>query len=76
MKSVVAGSIALAVFASINICPLQAQTLSPKRKSPGEIAAASKLLAEKNESCNQQARAQNLHLFKRRRFMRECRSKP
>jgi hypothetical protein len=49
-----------------------AQSPSPKPRSPGEIAAASRLLAQKNEGCRRQAREQKLTFLKRRRFMRGC----
>jgi hypothetical protein len=43
-----------------------------KPKYPGEIAAASDHIAQVNEDCRRQARAQHLHLLKRHRFMRDC----
>jgi hypothetical protein len=58
--------------AFISIGTALAQSVPPKSKSPGAIAAASRLLAEKNESCRQQAREQGLRLLKRRRFIRDC----
>jgi hypothetical protein len=57
---------------SLGIRVALAQPPSPKPKSPGEIAAVSKLLAEKKEICRRQARKQKLHLFKRHRFIRDC----
>jgi hypothetical protein len=74
-RNVLAGSAAAMLVASLNIGSLHAQTPS-KRKSAGELAAASRLLSGKNESCRQQARAQHLHLLKRLRFMRICRRRP
>lgn len=41
-------------------------------KSSGEIAASSKLLAEKLEHCRLEAKEQHLHLLKRRAFMHTC----
>jgi hypothetical protein len=41
-------------------------------KSSGEIAASSKLLAERQEGCRIEAKQQRLHLLKRRSFMRAC----
>ena len=41
-----------------------------KPKSPGEIAQASRVLAEKNDNCRRQAREQKLTLLKRRQFVR------
>jgi hypothetical protein len=49
-----------------------AQTPSPRPKSAGEIAAVSKLLAEKNKICRRQAREQKLQFLKRCRFIRDC----
>jgi hypothetical protein len=45
---------------------------SPTPKSPGEISAASKILAEKQENCRLEAKRQKLTFLKRRRFVREC----
>jgi hypothetical protein len=55
--------------------PLFAQTVSSPGKSSGEIAAASRLLAEKGESCRVEAKQQHLHLLKRRSFIRACMKK-
>ncbi len=49
-----------------------AQSPSPKPKYPAEMAAASRLLAEKQENCRLQAKQQKLTFLKRRRFIREC----
>jgi len=49
-----------------------AQSPSAKPKSPGEIAAASRLLAEKDEYCRREAKEQKLTFLKRRSFVREC----
>ena len=61
---------AFAALTSIGTLTALAQSPSAKLKSPGQIAAASRLLAEKNESCRQQAKQQGL--LKRRRFIRDC----
>ena len=56
-------------------CTVQAQQLVPSaaiHRSPAEIRAKSRLVAEKNESCRLQAKQRKLHLLKRRRFMRNC----
>ena len=45
---------------------------SPKQTSPGEIAKASRILTQKNESCRLQAKEEKLTGLKRRRFIREC----
>jgi len=63
---------AVAALTSIGTPAALAQLPSAKLKSPGQIAAASKLLAERYESCRLQAREQGLHLLKRRRFIRDC----
>jgi hypothetical protein len=65
-------STAFAALISIGTPAALAQSPSAKLKSPGQIAAASRLLAEKYESCRLQAREQGLHLLKRRRFIRDC----
>jgi hypothetical protein len=49
-----------------------AQSPSPKAKSPGEIAAASRLLAQKEENCRLEAKEKKLTFLKRRRFVHEC----
>lgn len=69
MRRIRVCSAALAVL-STDIVSVLAQSPSSKPKSPGEIAAASRRLAETNESCRQQAREQKLTLLKRRRFVR------
>jgi len=67
-------AVAFAALVSIGTLTALAQSPTPKPKSPAAIAAASRLLAEKNESCRQQAKQQGLRLLKRRRFMRDCRA--
>jgi hypothetical protein len=64
--------VVLVTLILLGITAVLAQSPSPKPKYPGEIAAASKLLAEKNEICRRQAQKQKLHFFKRRRFIRDC----
>lgn len=49
-----------------------AETLSAPMKSPGEIAAASNHLAEKQESCRLLAKQRKLRFFKRRSFIHNC----
>jgi hypothetical protein len=61
---------ALIVFGTLSAF---AQSTAPKPKYPAEIAAASRLLAEKDENCRIQAKQQNLTFLKRRSFIRECR---
>ena len=68
--------IAPAIFAALILfgtVSAFAQSTAPKPKNPAEIAAASRLLAEKNENCRIQAKQQNLTFLKRRSFIRECR---
>ena len=72
MRHVPIASVALVICISLGISMVLAQSPSPKPKSPGEIAAVSKLLAEKNEICRRQARKQKLHFLERRRFIRDC----
>ena len=64
--------VAIGVFAAISLGTSAAHTQSEKPRNPGEIAAASKLIAQRNEDCRRQARAQHLPLIKRYRFMRDC----
>ncbi len=52
--------------------PAHAQSTAPKPRSPGEIAAASQLLADKNEACHREAREQKLGFVKRRMFIHTC----
>jgi len=52
--------------------PADAQSAAPKPRSPGEIAAASQLLAVKNEACHREARQQKLGFVKRRLFIHRC----
>jgi hypothetical protein len=63
---------ALVTLISLGITVALAQSPSAKPKYPGEIAAVSKLLAERNEICRRQALKRKLHFFKRRRFIRDC----
>jgi hypothetical protein len=72
MRRVAIAFVALVTFISLGISMVLAQSPSPKPKSPGEIAAVSKLLAEKNEICRRQAREQKLHFPQRHRFIRDC----
>jgi hypothetical protein len=58
---------------SLGISAANAESRPPaSTKSPGEIAAASRLLAEKQESCRLEAKRQKLAFFKRRSFIRKC----
>jgi hypothetical protein len=76
MFRVLGCSAAIVALFSIGTLTALAQSAPPKPKYPGLIAAASRILAEKNESCRLQAKQQGLHFLKRRRFMRECRAAP
>ena len=67
-------SAAFAALVSIGTLTALAQSAPPKPKSPGAIAAASRLIAEKDENCRQQAKQQGLRFLKRRRFIRDCRA--
>lgn len=67
--------IALALTASIGAFGMQAavaQTSGKKPTSPGELAAASRVLAERSAVCRSEAKAKKLHFGKRRAFLREC----
>ena len=64
--------LAVAVI-SVGVSAANGESSSPaSAKSPGEIAAASRLLAEKQESCRVEAKRQKLTFFKRRSFVRKC----
>jgi len=66
--------IGLTAITALLLCqgPAHAQSAAPKAKSPGEIAAASQLLAVKNEACHREAREQKLGFVKRRLFIHRC----
>jgi hypothetical protein len=72
MRHLAIASVAIVISASLGISMVHAQSPSAKPKYPRDIAAASKLLTEKNEVCRLEARELKLHFFKRRRFMRDC----
>jgi hypothetical protein len=74
MFRVLACSAAFGALVLVGPVTALAQSAPPKPKSPGAIAAASRLLAEKNESCRLQAKQQGLRFLKRRRFIRDCRA--
>jgi hypothetical protein len=63
---------------SVGLSAANAESPSPaSARSPGEIAAASRLMAEKQEGCRIEAKRQKLSFFKRRGFIRRCmKSKP
>jgi len=63
---------ALFLCVAIALSASAAHAQSVKPKFPGEIAAASNQIAQRNEDCRRQAREQHLHLLKRYRFMRGC----
>ena len=62
----------MAAIAALGIQIAAAQTPAKKPTSPGEIAAASRKLAEVSANCRSEAKAQKLHFGKRRAFLREC----
>jgi hypothetical protein len=51
---------------------LRVPQLTQKLKSPGEIAEASRVLAQKKETCRRQAKEEKLKVLKRHRFIRDC----
>ena len=58
---------------SVGVSTANAESRSlASKKSPGEIAVASRLLAEKQESCRVEAKRQKLTFLKRRSFVRSC----
>lgn len=68
---------AAVVVASISFSALSvfAQSPSPKLRSPGEVAAVSRLLAQRKESCRLEAKEHKLTFLKRRWYVRECMKK-
>ena len=51
----------------------QAQTQTPsKPRSPGEIAAASRVMAQKQAECSRQANEKRLKVRERRKFIKTC----
>ena len=64
--------VAIGTCTAISLVASAANAQSVKARYPGEIVAASDRIAERNEYCRRQARAQHLHLVKRYRFMRDC----
>jgi hypothetical protein len=64
--------VVLGIMAWPAIALAQQIPASSKPRSPGEIARASRVLAEKNENCRRQAREQKLTLLKRRQFIGNC----
>jgi hypothetical protein len=75
LRTAIASAV-IVTFISFGTFSAFAQSPSPTPKFPGEIATASRLLAEKQENCRLQAKQQKLSLLKRRSFMRECKKKP
>jgi len=58
---------------SVGLSAANAESPTPASKRyPGEIAAASRLMAEKQEGCRIEAKRQKLTFFKRRGFIRRC----
>ena len=68
--------IAIGTFAMALLSGSIAYAQSVKPRSPGEIAAASNHIAQRNEDCRRQAREQHLHLIRRYLFMRDCKRRP
>jgi hypothetical protein len=62
----------LSIAMALGVGAAAAQAPS-KPKTPAEIAAASRLMAEKNADCLAQAKEQKLGFLKRRAFLRACR---
>jgi len=72
MLRIAISSAALATLVAVGTSPTLAQSSFPAPTSSGEIAAASRLMAEKQESCRLQAKQQKLSFLKRRNFVRDC----
>jgi len=56
----------------IGLIPALTQPAPSKSRSPGEIAAADRIAAEKRANCQREARALLLGYFERRRYLKEC----
>ena len=67
--------VAIGTCAAISLGASAANAQSVKPKYPGEIAAASDHIAQRNEDCRRPAQEQHLHLLKRYLFMRDCKRK-
>jgi hypothetical protein len=65
-------SAALAMLMVVGTSSVFAQSLSRAPKSSGEVAAVSRVLAEKQENCRFQAKQEKLSFLKRRSIMRAC----
>ena len=72
MKRLMSLTVVVLMASAVVAVAQQSVPSSPKPKSPGEIAEASRVLAEKNESCRREAQNEKLAGLKRRRFIREC----
>jgi uncharacterized membrane protein len=70
MFRVPAASVVFVILMSLGAGAASAPSMP--QKSPGEIAAASRLMVEKNADCLRQAKEQKLSFLKRRRFVRAC----
>jgi hypothetical protein len=68
MRHVAIASVVIIISASLGISMVRAQSPSPKPKYPGEIAAVSKLRAEKNASVSGAVRVPMLNLDFLRRY--------
>jgi hypothetical protein len=65
-------SVAFAVCMALISTAAQAQSATAKPKSPGEIAAASNVLAKKYDDCRRESKQLKLSFFKRRLFIHRC----
>jgi 3-dehydroquinate synthase class II len=72
MPRISIASAAFAIIFSYGAVSAFAQSPAEKPKYPAEIAAASMLLVQKQETCRRQARQQKLGFMQRRHFVREC----
>ena len=72
MRLIAAVVVAFILFGAVSVF---AQSPSPKPRSPGEIAAVSRLLAQRKESCRLEAKQGKLTFLERRRYVRTCMKK-
>jgi|SoimicMinimDraft_17_1059745.scaffolds.fasta_scaffold107620_2 hypothetical protein len=62
----------IVVYPLVTTLAQETKPSSEKAKSPGEITAASKLLAAKDANCRANAKMRKLTFLQRRRVIREC----
>ncbi len=72
MTRVVIRAAAMAAAIALAASAAHAQSTASKGKSPAELAAASEVLAEKYESCRNEAKQQHLSFVKQKLYVHRC----